>query len=238
MSRNALKIIACISMLIDHIGLFLFPKVVALRCIGRIAMPIFAFFIAEGCCNTRSKRKYFLNVLSLAVLCQLAYLAEEVFFGGIGEVNLNILFTLAMSQVLCFLFLEIQKACTESDRRKIVCYAALFIAAIAAFAVVCSLKSVFSLPVTVDYGLAGILLPLFAVLFSDRKRQFVSFAFGVLVLNIAICGILPYTWFSLLALPLIRHYNGEKGVHINKWFFYAFYPLHMALIFVIGTIVS
>lgn len=54
MNRNQLKIIACISMLIDHIGYVLFPDVTVLRLIGRIAMPIFAFFIGEGCLYTKT----------------------------------------------------------------------------------------------------------------------------------------------------------------------------------------
>ena len=48
-SNNVLKIIACITMLIDHMGVLLFPKITILRIIGRIAFPIFAFLLAEGC---------------------------------------------------------------------------------------------------------------------------------------------------------------------------------------------
>ncbi len=46
LSGNALKIIACVSMLVDHIGMILFPDVVALRIVGRLAMPLFALFYA------------------------------------------------------------------------------------------------------------------------------------------------------------------------------------------------
>ena len=59
LSGNALKIIACISMLVDHVGLMLLPNEIWLRYIGRIAFLIFAFLISEGCCYTKNKLKYF-----------------------------------------------------------------------------------------------------------------------------------------------------------------------------------
>ena len=54
MSRSTLKIIACISMLIDHLGFVMFPHIPIFHLIGRIAMPVFAFFIAEGAIHTRT----------------------------------------------------------------------------------------------------------------------------------------------------------------------------------------
>ena len=47
LSGNALKIIAAISMVIDHTGMLIFPGEDIFRIIGRLAFPIFAFFIAE-----------------------------------------------------------------------------------------------------------------------------------------------------------------------------------------------
>ena len=49
LSGNALKLLACITMFFDHLGAFLFPGVLWLRLVGRIAMPLFAFTLAEGC---------------------------------------------------------------------------------------------------------------------------------------------------------------------------------------------
>ena len=59
LNRNVLKIIALITMLIDHIGLVFFPGIEIFRIIGRISFPIFAFMIAEGCEHTENKKKYF-----------------------------------------------------------------------------------------------------------------------------------------------------------------------------------
>ena len=56
MNRNVLKIIAFVAMVIDHIGTVLFPDYVIFKIIGRIAFPIFSFFVAEGYFYTRSKK--------------------------------------------------------------------------------------------------------------------------------------------------------------------------------------
>ena len=89
MNSNQLKIIACIAMACDHIGFLLFPNLVFLRYIGRIALPIFAYFIAEGCLKTRSKFRYFMQVFIMAIICQIFYTAESLINGGIREIYLN-----------------------------------------------------------------------------------------------------------------------------------------------------
>ena len=73
MNRNILKIVALVSMLLDHIGLFVFPGVVWFRLVGRIAFPIFAFFVAEGLKYTKNKKRYILMLLGCAFLTQIPY---------------------------------------------------------------------------------------------------------------------------------------------------------------------
>ena len=74
---NTLKFLACITMLIDHAGILLFPQYDIFRIIGRIAFPIFAFMIAEGCRYTKNKLRHFLMIFGLGVLCQLAYVVSD-----------------------------------------------------------------------------------------------------------------------------------------------------------------
>ena len=71
LTGNALKLLAALFMTIDHIGVVLFPRVLILRIIGRLALPIFAYMIAEGCKYTRNKKKYFGMIFILATLCQI-----------------------------------------------------------------------------------------------------------------------------------------------------------------------
>ena len=73
LSGNTLKIIAAVSMLLDHIGYLFFPQMIIFRILGRIAFPIFAFMVAEGCRYTRSKFRYFATMFTLAFAIQLVY---------------------------------------------------------------------------------------------------------------------------------------------------------------------
>ena len=77
MSGSALKIIAVLSMVADHCAYFLMepdtPLYDAMRCFGRIAFPVFAFLIAEGFAHTRSRTRYFLNLLGFALLSEIPW---------------------------------------------------------------------------------------------------------------------------------------------------------------------
>ena len=71
LNGNAIKLFACLCMLLDHIGVLW--EIDAIRFIGRLAMPLFAFFVAEGCKHTKDKTKHFALIFSLGVLCQIVY---------------------------------------------------------------------------------------------------------------------------------------------------------------------
>ena len=232
MTSNKLKIIACISMACDHIGYLLFPNIIILRYLGRLALPIFAFFIAEGCFYTRSKFKYFIRMIILAVVCQLFYIGESLINGGISSIYLNILFTFSLSIMVCSAYLRLINAIKLGDKKKLAFNSALFIIAVC-FAVFCctSLTKVFGIDITFDYGIVGVLLPLSALIFNDKKLKLICFSVGVLIYCIVYSFTLNYVWFSLLSILLIAFYNGKRGSKKLKWVFYLFYPLHFALIY-------
>ena len=69
LTGNQLKIFALIVMTIDHIGHFLLPEFIILRIIGRLAMPVFAWMIAEGCTYTKNPSRYFLTVFGFGLVC-------------------------------------------------------------------------------------------------------------------------------------------------------------------------
>ena len=222
-------------MLLDHIGFLLFPQIQVLRYIGRIAMPIFAYFIAEGCMHIRSRRKYFLTVLSLALLCQAVYFVEELINGGIHEVNLNILFTFALSIALCSSYLTMAHNDRSSHRKAL--NTASFAGALVLSVFFCVfLNQLSPIPINFDYGIAGVLLPLFAVIPVQEEKQLPLFFVGIVLFNIVMAERLSYTWYSLLAIPLLLAYNGKRGTHKLKYFFYLFYPLHFAAIYLIKRI--
>ena len=77
LSGNQLKIIALVAMTCDHVGKELLPAYEFLQIMGRLAFPIFAYMIAEGCRYTRNRKKHLLQVASLAL-----FLPDCVLCGG------------------------------------------------------------------------------------------------------------------------------------------------------------
>ena len=87
LSGNALKLLAAPFMTADHVGLMFFPGIEAFRILGRLAYPVFAYMIAEGCKYTRDRKRYFLMLFGLATACQVVYFLFD------GSMYLSILFT-------------------------------------------------------------------------------------------------------------------------------------------------
>lgn len=224
-------------MLTDHVGYLLFPDIAILRYIGRISMPLFAFCIGEGCRHTRSISKYFIKVLALATLCQAVFLTESLISGGIHRLDFNILFTFSFSILICGSYKKLSSLGKEATRSEVISYNALFIGAILS-ALFCTTFLDMLVPIKIhfEYSFAGAVLPLFATFFEDKRRQLPAFTLGLLLFNLLLCTATPYIWFSLVALPIIYAYNGSRGKYSLKAFFYLFYPLHFALLYLIQMI--
>lgn len=125
MSVFALKLVALITMVIDHIGL-VFSEAVAvplfsgqivylMRATGRVAFPLYAFLLVEGFRHTRDWRRYALRLLGLGVLSQIPYAFTTNAWIKFSEMpqwrrvtDLNILFTLALG-VLMLAFLSTKR---------------------------------------------------------------------------------------------------------------------------------
>ena len=101
LSAMTLKYIAMATMLVDHMGYVLFPWILWLRCVGRIAFPIFAFQIAEGCIRTHDRRRYALRLLLFAVLTEVPF--DLVFSGRpLDPSYQNVLWTLLAGALVCW----------------------------------------------------------------------------------------------------------------------------------------
>ena len=99
---TVLKIIAMISMVFDHVGDMFFPGVMWLRMIGRLAMPIFSFCIAEGFAHTRDRKKYLFRIGVFALISEIPF--DLAFEGRIGFSHQNIMLTFFLSIVGLMLF--------------------------------------------------------------------------------------------------------------------------------------
>lgn len=220
LSGNQLKIIAMVVMTCDHMGLQLFPQVPWLRWIGRLALPIYAFMIAEGCRHTRSRKKYLLRLAGLGVLCQIVY------FVAMGSLYQCILITFSLS--VCLIW-TIDRASQRKDKGSITRMA---LAVASVFFVCVVLPDL--LPRTdfeIDYGLAGVLLP---VLIYFGKNQWAYLTAGLILLALGYGG---NQWLALAAVPLLMCYNGQRGkANIGK-LFYWYYPAHLVVIYGLSFVI-
>ena len=238
LSGNALKIIAALSMLIDHIGLIFFPHSATLRIIGRLSFPIFAYMIAEGCEYTRNKLKYFLSVFLLGAVCQAVYYIAD------GSEYLGILITFSISILTVYTLQYFKNTLASGDCGVL---KRVFAAALLVFTV--SAVYVLNIFAEVDYGFFGCMAPVFASLFrAPRGCEFGFFKSldkrWVHILMLGICmfvmSLMPGARppHSLLALPLLLLYSGGRGRLRMKYFFYIFYPAHLALLWGIAYLIG
>ncbi|MDE5820927.1 MAG: conjugal transfer protein TraX [Paramuribaculum sp.] len=220
LSGSALKIIAVISMVIDHCAYFLMeqgtPMYETMRCIGRIAFPVFAFLIAEGFAYTRNRTHYFLAIFGFAIISEIPW---NLLNGADG--THNVMFTLALGVASLAVF---DRLCEN----RVLCLIAL------------GLILLFAYLIGVDYDWRGVLMiVLFYMLrrhtivpWADKSKTNYStqairqiFMFP-LMMHYGIAG-------AVLATIVIFLYDGTRG-HIKgavaKYSFYAFYVLHLLLI--------
>ncbi len=232
MTRNALKIIACISMLVDHIGYILFPEVAFLRYIGRLAMPIFAFFIGEGCLYTRDRKKYFLRLFVLGLICQAVYVLEYLIMKSGDPFYLNILLTFSASIVLCSAFLNCFDKESRHKKGKENFILGLVLTVIV---IICALGKERIIPFHFDYGLGGIILPLFACATKEKHKKLLTFSAGLVLCLLTLDYSDPlWTVFALCSLIPLWFYNGKAGKANLKLAFYLFYPVHLGVLYLIS----
>ncbi len=216
MNSYHLKLIAIITMLIDHTGAVLVPGNTMLnlimRCIGRLSFPIFVFLLVEGFHHTKDVKKYLLRMGAFALISEIPF--DLAFYGKVLEFNhQNIFFTLFLGLLCMYLMREVGKKFNKNIIIMI-CLNAFLMLAIGLIAFI--LKT--------DYDYRGIILIVAFYLFRESKllRGFsLLFVSGYLLgyINIlATASIIP-----------ISFYNGQKGKSI-KYAFYIFYPAHLLIL--------
>jgi hypothetical protein len=72
-ATDFLKVIAMITMFIDHSGVLLYPSLRILRTIGRIAFPIYAYALVQGFIHTRNRKKYAFRLFCFALIAEIPY---------------------------------------------------------------------------------------------------------------------------------------------------------------------
>lgn len=224
-SQEGLKIIACVTMLLDHIGAVFMPSIVnynlyyALRIVGRLAFPIYCFLLAEGVAHTKNPVKYGLRLFVGILLAEIPF--DLALFGRFTWDHQSVMVTLFLGFGMALI---IQKL----DRTKLV--------PVIAFAFLAELFRT-------DYGAWGVGMIALFVLTRERKDrnmiQTLMLAAICYLMNSAsvpIFGIrVPIELFAVLALIPIFLYTGKKstGSKAVQTMFYLFYPVHLLVLYMI-----
>ena len=223
LTNNQLKMIAVISMTVDHIGHILFPQMLWLRAIGRLAFPIFAFMIAQGCRHTRSMGKYLGSMAGTALLCQVVML---LFAGSLYQ---TVLVTFSLSIGIIWLLKKAQK------EKSFLWYLLLAVGVCGAYLFCEELPRYIGGDFNVDYGFVGVMIPVLVYLAATKFWQLAVLAMGLALLALD-PAIWEGQWLSLLSVLLLALYNGQRGKWKLKWFFYIYFPLHTACLYGIAML--
>lgn len=261
LSWSQLKLIAYITMLIDHTAHVLLqngimvtypecspyvkPVMILMRGIGRIAFPIFSFLLVEGLIHTRSRIRYMLRILLLAIISEpvFDYANNGVFYYADYQ---NVFITLLIAgTTMCLLSLIEQN--NRLNKNIYVLYVLQGIVVI----VGCFLAEFLK----VDYGMSGIIIPLIMGVIRRLKLDSSS-AFAIYFVATIIARVIrnivnaptyilnPEMWyekylmytinnlqiFAILALIPIFMYDGTKGKPMPKAVYYLFYPVHLSIL--------
>ncbi|OOM10392.1 TraX family protein [Clostridium saccharobutylicum] len=240
MNSSQLKILAIISMVLDHVSWILLPNIEIFHFIGKIAFPIFCFMIAEGYIKTRNKKKYLLRLLGIAVLSEIPFIMTFRLVFGPSWIALDTIFDLVLGLIAIWSY----DSCKFKGKFIII----LILGALA-------------LLFQIDGDFFGVLVIYIFYKYHDNFKKQAKYytlvslieililpIYGIiesLIMNMPISEIIQTVsstnyWLYLLieitglivALIPLKFFNGEKGKNI-KLFFYSFYPLHLIALYLI-----
>ena len=208
-----LKILALTTMIIDHYGAIFQNDIIFLRIIGRLAFPIYCFLLVEGYFRTKDVKNYAKRLFVFALISEVPF--DLAFYGKLGFVHQNIFFTLFIGLAAIY-FIE-NKERTHLNKN-----------------IVIAIACISSILLSVDYNIIGILYIL-AFYFTKnyiKNKRFAIVGVVMLIVNLMTSYLQQ---FSLIALVLLYFYNYKLGPK-NKFIqiaFYAAYPLHLVIFYII-----
>lgn len=247
MSTFTLKIIALITMFLDHIGLYFVGSPAVLRLLGRVSYPLFLFCMVWGFHYTKNKKIYLLRLYLMSIfMTVMRYAIETNFSAGKNFGNQNIFLSMFIVGVLIST-IELFR----TDRKK----------GVLLLGVICGVQILYYiLPYLIpftrslsgdiltgivpnlvlnEYGLEFIVLGVLMYYLKDRKDllavMYILFCIGQFSSEMLAYGNASQ-WLMIFSLPLMLRYNNQKGPGM-KYFFYLFYPAHIFLLFYLANYV-
>ena len=233
LTSNMLRVIAVLLMLSDHIWATYMSFGDWMTYIGRLAFPVFAFQIAEGFVHTSDFKKYALRLLGFAVITEIPF---NLFYSSrwFNPYHQNVLFTLLLG-LLCIYVIDNLK---KNHKPGNIALSLLWLLLIC-------VASVIGFP---DYGFLGVLTVVMFYVLRDFPFAFIAQLVAMILINIVFFEgqvipveffgkmfEIPIQGFAVFSLVPIWLYGGRKGrsSKIMQYGFYAFYPVHMLILYII-----
>ncbi len=227
MSGFVLKMIALITMLIDHTASILLEGskwYLLLRIIGRLAFPIFCFLLVEGYFHTKDVYKYLKRLGLFAILSEIPF--DMAFADNITRFdfldNQNVFFTLFIGLSVIHLMTLV-----ETKFRSNIIISNLLNCAVVL------IGSFIALLLSSDYSMYGILIIVSFYIFRNNKWVLTVV---LLLLFYQLGGFVQA--FGILSMLFIFLYNGKKGTSLNRYIFYGFYPVHLIILVLISRMLE
>ena len=232
LTGSKLKIIACISMLIDHAAILLMMTAgakgvyditgiyEALRIIGRIAFPLCCFLLVEGFAYSKNIMRYTLSMGFVALISEPVYqlyFNEDFRMMELIDVTRNVCITFTLGLIMMSALKNAESKINGPFARWLTYLLVVVIFCLAVHAL------------KVDYDIGGIIL--IATLYLLREKKHIRLIAGYLVVVYFYTGGL----YSFPAFVLMSIYNGKRGMIYGKikYIFYIFYPIHLLMLYII-----
>lgn len=214
-----LKYMAFLSMLLDHVNNSMITPYLdgkgpllhvsnVLSILGRVAFPLFMFFLVEGFFKTRSRKKYLINLLIFGILSEVPFdlfTSRELFNKNWN----NMMFTLALSLITIWIVDEMKGRLAKKSK------ALWYGASVLVVAVMCAVAMFFSL----DYDYHAIIVAYLFYIFYEKPLYGAALGYLSIIKEL----------YSVLGFAATLTYNGERGKQY-KWLNYAFYPVHLLIL--------
>ncbi len=235
-----IKLIAAITMLIDHIGAILFPKYEFLRLIGRVSMPLFGYCIARGFYYSEKKgslKRYLKNLFIFSVISQIPFTFVSILI--FNEFELNIGFVWFLSVIFLIAMRKIKLPLNGKNFVYILMIISIFL---------------FCKFVPMDYGFYALLFPVIFYYFIYKNKNylyliissFFVYIYYIFSSLIPICIknkidlinllIINGQYYSILSSFFVLFIKKDNKDLLPRRFFYWFYPAHLSILIIIRQV--
>ena len=234
-----LKMIALVTMLIDHVGAVLLYRYIVdihayndelligiyeiMRYIGRMAFPIYCFLLVEGFRHTKNVGKYALRLGIFALISEIPF--DLAISGTWWDPDYsNVFFTLLIGLLLIWGISYVEKFYTFWKEKELDTFIGTLLTIALGVLMVAPAAFVAEYILCTDYGMGGV-LAIFALYFFRWNRYL---AYGVAVMLLYVFAGSTEILALLMLYPLSL-YDGSRGKQ-TKYLYYAFYPAHLLIL--------